>query len=212
METTEQNQSFFAQPWVHSVAGVLLIVACLAGVLFLKSSSTSVSIDTSRIAAPIINIGPQAEGILSEVNVRPGDMVTAGEPVARVGSEILSAEIAGLVIGTQNTPGQVFMPGSPVVTMIDPSQLRVVGTIDENKGFAKIKVGDPVTFTVDAFGSKQFTGIVDEIAPTSNQSGIVFNISSERETQQFDIKVRFDTAAYPELRNGMSARMSVYTH
>jgi hypothetical protein len=72
-------------------------------------------------------------------------------------------------------------------------------------------VGDPVIFTVDAFGSKQFTGVVDEVSPTSNQSGNVFNISSERETQQFDIKVRYDTTAYPMLRNGMSARMWVYT-
>jgi len=69
---------------------------------------------------------------------------------------------------------------------------------------------DPVTFTVDAFGSQQFSGVVDEIAPTSNQSAVVFNISDSRQTQQFDIKVRFDTSEYPDLRNGMSARMTIY--
>ncbi len=66
-------------------------------------------------------------------------------------------------------------------------------------------------FTVDAFGGQTFTGVIDEVAPTSNQSGIVFNISNQRQVQQFDVKARFDTTAYPQLRNGMSARMWIYT-
>jgi hypothetical protein len=65
---------------------------------------------------------------------------------------------------------------------------------------------------VDAFGSQQFSGVIDEVAPTSNASGVVFNISSARETQQFDVKARFDATKYPQLKNGMSARMWVYTH
>ena len=212
METSAPKKtSFFAKPWVHSLAGILVIALSLAAVLYLKASSASVAIDTSLIAAPIINIGPEAEGILSMVYVHPGDTVTADEPVAQVGSETLSAKIAGLVIGVQNTPGQVFNPGSSVVAMIDPAELRVVGTIDENKGLSRIRVGDPVAFTVDAFGSQTFAGVVDEVAPTSNQSAVVFNISSQRATQQFDIKAHFDTAMYPQLRNGMSARMRVYT-
>jgi multidrug efflux pump subunit AcrA (membrane-fusion protein) len=85
-----------------------------------------------------------------------------------------------------------------------------VGEIDENKGLDLIKVGDPVTFTVDAFGGQKFSAVVDEISPTSNQSGIVFNISNSRETQQFDIKARFDTTTYTQLKNGMSARMWIY--
>src|SRR5262249_54386642 len=97
-----------------------------------------------------------------------------------------------------------------VVEMIDPSELRVVGKVDENKGLDRIAVGDSVSFTVDAFGGKTYSAVVDEISPTSEQSGIVFNISDKREVKQFDVKARFDTAAYPELRNGMSARMWIY--
>lgn len=87
---------------------------------------------------------------------------------------------------------------------------RDIGEIDENKGLSRINVGDPVYFTVDAFGGKKFVGVVDEVSPTSNQSGVVFNISDQRAVQQFNIKARFDTTEYPELRNGMSARMYVY--
>ena len=96
-----------------------------------------------------------------------------------------------------------------VATMIDPTQLRVVGYLDENKGLADVAVGDPATFTVDAFGGKQYQGIVDEVSPTSRASDVVFNISDQRPTNQFDVYVRFDPAKYPELKNGMSARIWV---
>jgi len=63
---------------------------------------------------------------------------------------------------------------------------------------------------VDAFGSKTYKGVVDEVSPTSNQSDVVFNISDQRPTNQFEVKVRFDPTLYPELKNGMSAKIWVY--
>jgi len=206
-----RKKSIFSKPWVQSVTGIVAVALLASGAFLFKSLSSHVSIDTSVISAPVIDIGPEAEGILSEVYVKPGDTVSADEPVARVGSETLSAKIAGIVIATENTPGQVFMAGASVVSMIDPNQLRVVGTIDENKGLSRIAIGDPATFTVDAFGRQAFTGIVDEISPTSNESGAVFSISDQREIKRFDIKVRFDVSAHPEFKNGMSAKLKIYT-
>lgn len=208
---SNNKQSIFSKPWVQSLTGIIIIALVLAGLLVWKSLSAHVSIDTSQISAPTIAIGPQTEGILSAVYVQPGDTVTAGEQVALVGSQVLSAQINGIVTATQNTPGQVIMPGTAVVSMIDPTQLRVVGTIQEDKGLADIKIGQPVTFTVDAFGSAQFTGVVDQISPTSNESSIVFNISDKRQQQNFDVKVRYDIAAHPEFKNGMSAKITAYT-
>jgi multidrug resistance efflux pump len=210
MEQSEIKQSIFSKPWVQSLVGIIIIVLAVGALIIWKSMSSHVSIDNSQVIAPAIAIGPQAEGVLQEVDVQPGDTVTAGETVAHVGSEILTAKVAGTVIATQNTPGQVIMPGTPVVTMIDPTQLRVVGTVQEDKGLANIKVGQPVTFTVDAIGSKHFTGVVDEISPTSDQTSIVFNISDKRAAQNFQVKVRYDVAAHPEFKNGMSAKITVY--
>jgi multidrug resistance efflux pump len=82
--------------------------------------------------------------------------------------------------------------------------------VQEDKGLSQIKVGQSAIFTVDAFGSKEYSGIVDEISPTSNQGDIVFNISGTRQEQDFDVKVRFDTTQYPELKNGMSAKLWIY--
>jgi len=53
--------------------------------------------------------------------------------------------------------------------------------------------------------------VVDEVDPSSNQSDVVFNISDQREEQQFDVKIRFNTQEYPELKNGMSAKLTIFT-
>jgi multidrug resistance efflux pump len=174
------------------------------------TTSQRVYIEEASIQAPLINLAPSAPGILQEVYVHEGDLVNANTPVARVGNELVKAKVAGVIVSVPETIGAQVTPAQAVVAMIDPKQLRVVGEVDENKGLDRIKIGDPVTFTVDAFGKKQFSGIIDEVAPTANSAGIVFNISGTRSTQQFDVKARFDSEAYSALKNGMSARMWVY--
>ena len=192
----------------------LIVVGGIAAGLYYYVSSKTVYIDLSQIQAPLINLSPTNSGVLQAIYVNPGDTVTANEPVALVGNEVVEAQTAGEIVTTNNNIGQYMntMTGAgTVATMIDPTQLRVVGNLDENKGLDNIQVGDSATFTVDAFGGEQFKGVVDEVAPTSEQSDVVFNISDERPTNQFAVYVRFDPTQYPQLKNGMSARIWVYT-
>lgn len=189
--------------------GVVVIVAGIVGAYFILTGSR-VAIDTASISAPLINLAPMTAGRLNAVYVNAGDIVPANTPVAEVGTEIITTKVAGVIVNVNDTVGANVTPGVAVVTEVDSSQLRVVGSLGENKGLSQIAVGDAVIFTVDAFGSKQFKGVVDEVAPTSNASDIVFSVSNKRAEQNFDIKARFDTSAYPELKNGMSARMWVY--
>jgi multidrug resistance efflux pump len=205
------EQSILHNKWVRSAGAIALVLVIVGGLLYWQMSSTRVSIDTSLITAPIIDLSPTAPGQLQEIYVNEGDIVPANTPVARVGDEILKTTVAGEIINVQNNIGKSFNPGQAVVSMIDRSLLRVVGTIDENKGLSKIHVGQLASFTVDAFGGKLYQGVVDEVSPSSNQSDVVFNISNTRQTMQFDIKVRFDQNQYPELKNGMSAKLTIFT-
>jgi multidrug resistance efflux pump len=198
---------------VGSIIGIVVLVGVLGGA-YLYVSSKTVYIDTSDVTAPIIDLSPENSGVLQAVFVKVGDTVMANQAVAQVGNEIVEAKTAGEIISVDQNIGEYenAVTGQAVVaTMIDPTQLRVVGHLDENKGLANIKVGDTATFTVDAFGGKKYQGIVDEVAPSSEQESVVFNISDERPTNQFDVYVRFDPSQYPELKNGMSARIWVYT-
>ncbi len=49
--------------------------------------------------------------------------------------------------------------------------------------------------------------MVEAVAPSSRTGDIVFSISDKRQEQEFEVRVSYDVAAYPELKNGMSAKM-----
>jgi multidrug resistance efflux pump len=197
--------------WIITGIIALIIAAATAGGIYLYVGNQRVAVDTASIVAPEIDLSPSQPGTLQDVYVNEGDQVPANFTVAQVGNQLIQTQVAGIIISVPDQVGAQVNAGTPVVTMIDPTQLRVVGQVQENEGLDRIKVGDPVTFTVDAFGSQTFSGVVDEVSPTSQESQIVFNISDQREEQNFDVKARFDTSAYPQLKNGMSARMWIYT-
>ncbi len=190
--------------------GVFAIGAVIAGFALLQVNNSRVYIEKSEVVAPTIDLAAQNPGVLQQVFVQEGDSVVANESVARVGDELIKTQTAGIIIAVKKDIGKLFNKGESVVTMIQPSELRVVGRLAEDKGLSDVRVGQRAIFTVDAFGSKQYEGIVDEISPTSRAGDVVFSISDKRETKEFNVKVRYDIAAYPELKNGMSAQIWVY--
>lgn len=191
------------------VIAMVLIVGLGAGIFFTVSAGR-VQIDNSEISAPSIDLAPTGPGILEATYVNEGDIVPANTVVARVGTELIKTKTDAEIIAVHNDIGTNVSAGEPVVTVIDPSELRVVGSLEEDKGLSDIRVGDKATFTVDTFGSKTFNGVVDEISPTSNQNDVVFSISDKRQINQFNVKVRFDVSKHPELKNGMSAKITVF--
>jgi multidrug resistance efflux pump len=198
-------------PLMIAAAIVLIVGGAVGAAAYMGVSHARVTIDTAQVSAPEIPLAPTTPGVLKEIYVQAGDTIPANTVVAQVGTELVKSTSAGLVISTSDQVGANVSAASPVVTMIDPTQLRVVGQIDEDKGLSRIAAGDRAEFTVDAFGGKKYQGIVDEVSPTSHASDVVFSISDKRQTQKFDVKVTFDPAQYPELKNGMSARIYVYT-
>lgn len=197
-------------PLILGIALAVVIGGGAAGVAYMAVSSQKVYIEKSSVTAPEIPLSPTAAGTLQAVLVSPGDTIQPGAVVAQVGTELVKSTLGGLVVSTNTNIGAQIPANTPVVTMIDPSALRVVGRLDEDKGLVDIKVGDRAVFTVDAYGSRKFTGVVSEISPTSQQSDVAFSISDKREVKSFDVKVSYDASAYPAFRNGMSARIWVY--
>ncbi len=191
------------------VAFVILLT--VLGYYFYQIRQGRVFIDDSLIQAPIIAVAPASTGKLLETNVYENQMVKKGDPLATVGSQTLYADTAGLIIMANNQIGSLVNATTPVVQMINPVDMRVAGTIDENKGLSDIRVGQAVSFTVDALPGRTFWGYVDEISPSAKQTQVAFSISSERPTQQFVVYARFHATDYPQIRNGMSAKMVIYT-
>ncbi len=189
---------------------IVIVLAGIGGLIYWNVVSQRVYIENASVSAPVANLSPLVGGTLQEVFVNVGDQVQNSAPIARVGNELIKAKSAGQILSLNNDIGASFGPGQVVATMINLDDLRVVGQVEEDKGLSQIEVGQNAIFTIDAFGSKEYQGIVDEISPTSDAGDIVFNISNTRQEMNFDVKVRFDTAQYPELKNGMSAKLWIY--
>lgn len=213
MENNNQTkQPIFKKPWVHSLISFILIFGALAGFIFWQLSKNTVLIENSDLEAPIINLAPSTPGTLNALYVKEGDTVPENSPVALVGSQIIYTKEGGIVASAPSVLGSYFSPGQTVVSIVNVSAMKVVGEIEETKGLSSVVDGQRATFSVDAFPGKTYEGIVDQISAVSNDNGVLFSISDERPVKKFDVKVRFNTSQYPELKSGMSAKITVYTN
>jgi len=198
------------KPWMHSLISFVAIFGLLTVFLFWQVEKNSILIENSDLEAPIINISPTLPGVLNALYVKEGDRVPANSQVALVGSQIISTETGGIVASAPLVLGAYFVPGQTVVSIVNDQEMEVVGKIDETKGLSDVLVGQQATFTVDAFPGKTYKGSVDKISATSDNTSIVFSISDKRPTKTFSVKVRFNLADYPELKNGMSAKITIH--
>lgn len=206
-----QKTNLFKKPWLQSIIAVVAIFGLLIVFLFWQSNKDTVSIDNSSLEAPIVNLSATTPGVLNALYVKEGDRILPNAQVALVGSQVLYSQNGGIVSSAPNIVGTYFSPGQTVISVINDQEMRVVGAVDETKGLKDVQVGQRVSFTIDAFPGKTYAGVVDEISPTSNNTSIVFSISDKRPVQNFNVKVRFNITEYPELKNGMSAKITVYT-
>jgi multidrug resistance efflux pump len=204
--------ALFKNKALMRVIGVFALVILLVGVYVIFQKTTGrVFIDNSLIQSPVITLSPSSSGKVAEMDVKEGATVQTGDTLAVVGSETLRAATDGLIISAPDLTGSTVNPTTQLIQMIRPVNIRVSGTIDENKGLNAIKVGQVVSFTVDALSGQTFWGYVDEISPSAVAPAFSFSTSTERATQQFTVYAKFDAGAYPAIKNGMSAKMVVYT-
>ena len=78
--------------------------------------------------------------------------------LAIVGSETLRADTDGLIISASDLTGSTVGPQTQLIQMIRPVNLRVVGTLDEDKGLQKIRVGQVVSFTRWCLAGQELLG------------------------------------------------------
>ncbi len=208
--TQEQRNAARALPKKPLILGVVLVLAAVGlffGIRNWQDAQSKIYIEKSGVTAPVISVGPEVSGILKALYVKEGDRVTVGQQLFNVGDRITTARTPGIVTAVQNTPGQFASSQNAIVQMYDPSQLRVVGHIQEDQGLSDIRVGQKVLFTVDAYGSKQYAGAIASVANSSDQGSVVFSISDKRQENVFSVTATFDISAYPELKNGLSAKL-----
>ncbi|MDB4964988.1 MAG: putative Co/Zn/Cd efflux system rane fusion protein [Myxococcales bacterium] len=108
---------------------------------------------------------------------------------------VLRAPFAGEVADRFIDPGAYVRPGSPVVTVIDRNQVRIVADAPESD-FAVVAAGTPVRIEVLATGAK-LDGVVSRRAPSADES---------TRTIHFEIDVANANHALPV---GSTARLTI---
>ena len=80
---------------------------------------------------------------------------------------VVKAPYDGVVSERQVNPGDIVAPGSPLVTVVDPSTMRLEGAVPADQ-LGAIREGMPVAFTVTGYPGRAFTGAISNIYPSAD--------------------------------------------
>jgi membrane fusion protein (multidrug efflux system) len=85
----------------------------------------------------------------------------------QVGNTNVSSPMSGIVSERPISAGDVVQPGAAMFTVVDPSSMRLEGSVPSEE-LNQVKVGAPVTFTVNGYPGRSFTGRVVRVNPTAD--------------------------------------------
>jgi membrane fusion protein (multidrug efflux system) len=77
------------------------------------------------------------------------------------------APFDGLVSERPVSAGDVVQAGTAIVTVVNPASMRLEGSVPAEQ-LSSLKIGTPVIFTVNGYGTQTFTGRIDRINPTAD--------------------------------------------
>lgn len=106
------------------------------------------------------------------IAVQPGDVVTKGQLLAQtepltIGSTVISitSPLDGIVSGDLPAVGQGVDAGAPIMNVVNPDRLLVVGQLYEDDRLSQIKVGQLAQITSVAYPDMMLTGTVIRLDP-----------------------------------------------
>ncbi|QRG68966.1 HlyD family efflux transporter periplasmic adaptor subunit [Brevibacillus choshinensis] len=183
-----------------------------------------VTTQDARITGDIYRVMPKMTGKLTGLAVKDGDAVVADQIVGQqdttnvagnmLENSVLRAPITGTVIKTQAKEGEVVSTGTSVALVIDESKLYISANLEETE-IERLKLGQKVDFTVDAYPGKQLSGHVMEIGKATNSTFSLLPATNTtgnftKVTQRIPIKIAIDDAAGLHLAAGLNVEIKVH--
>jgi membrane fusion protein (multidrug efflux system) len=133
------------------------------------------------------------------------------------GNAVLRAAVGGVVGNRSAQIGELVKPGTQLLQIVQDGSAYVEANFKETQ-LTHMKPGQPVTFSIDAYPSVKFTGVVDSLSPASGAQFSLLPLDNAtgnftKIVQRVPVKVRVTGPAnYGELlRPGLSAVVTVDT-
>lgn len=101
--------------------------------------------------------------------------------------------------------GSGFSQGTNIMTVSNLASMQAVVDVDEND-VVLVAIGDTATIKVDAFGDREFKGIVSEIGNSAQSSGL----GTQEQVVNFEVKINLSDLD-DNLRPGMSCNADIET-
>src|SRR5688500_18688555 len=79
----------------------------------------------------------------------------------------LRAPFSGIVARRHVSGGDVVQPGGEMFTIVDPTSMRLEGSVPANQ-LSAIRVGSPVQFSVSGYPDRAFTGRITRVNPIAD--------------------------------------------
>lgn len=79
----------------------------------------------------------------------------------------IKAPFAGVVSVRSVSAGDLASPGAPLFTVVDPTSMRLEGSVPAEQ-VSSVRLGMPVTFTVQGYPGRSFTGHITRINPVAD--------------------------------------------
>jgi len=80
---------------------------------------------------------------------------------------VLRAPINGIVSDRPASAGDIVSPGTPIVTIIDPSSMRLEAAVTSDQ-VSLARVGAKVRFRIRSLSNEVVTGTIDRLSPTAD--------------------------------------------
>ncbi|MBI4788010.1 MAG: efflux RND transporter periplasmic adaptor subunit [Chloroflexi bacterium] len=161
-------------------------------------AAAEAAIHNAQVALDLRTNGARpAEIAVSEARVRQARTALA-QAQAALAKASLTASFDGTVTSIALRQGEMITAGAPAVTIADLSQLRVETTDLDEWGAARVKLGQPVKVSLNAFASKILTGKVVNIASQS--------VTLSTGDTSYVVTIALDQQD-PEVRWGMTAKV-----
>ncbi|UWX58281.1 efflux RND transporter periplasmic adaptor subunit [Chlorobaculum sp. MV4-Y] len=108
----------------------------------------------------------------------------------RLGKTVVRSPIDGTIVSLKSKSGERVVgtgqfPGTEVMRIANLDSMQLEVEVNEND-IVNVRVGNPVTVTVDAFGDRKFTGEVREIANSATTQAA----NTQEEVTNFAVKIR----------------------